>query len=221
VRRFHAETSRQAERAADAWACQRALGAVSDPAATPALRGALDAALADLEPELRRELLAWPETRARYQADTQSYEVRGQTIRVANRTETLAKTLLPKVALPRGESWGELARYLRRENVPGRFPFTAGVFPFKRENEDPARMFAGEGTPERTNRRFHLLSAGQPAVRGSRPPSTARRSTAAIPQKGSTSGARSATRACRSAPSTTPRSSTRDSISATPRPPCR
>jgi methylmalonyl-CoA mutase len=165
VRHFHAETDRQAGRAADAWACQRALAAIADPAATPALRGALDAALADLEPELRRELLAWPETRARYQADTQSYQVRGETIRVANRTETLAKTPLPKVALPRGESWGELARYLRRENVPGRFPFTAGVFPFKRENEDPARMFAGEGTPERTNRRFHLLSAGQPAVR--------------------------------------------------------
>jgi len=165
VRRFHAETDRQAERAADAWACQRALGMLSDPAAEPALRGACDAALADLDPELRGDLRAWPETRARYQADSQSYQVRGQSIRVANRTETLAKTPLPKVALPRSESWGELARYLRRENLPGHFPFTAGVFPFKRESEDPARMFAGEGTPERTNRRFHLLCAGQPAVR--------------------------------------------------------
>ena len=165
VRRFHAETNRQAERAADAWACNRALGTLSDPAAGAALRGAFEDALADLDPELRRALLAWPETRARYQADTQTYEVRGQSIRVANRTETLAKTPLPKVALPRSEGWGDLARYLRRENLPGHFPFTAGVFPFKRENEDPARMFAGEGTPERTNRRFHLLSAGQPAVR--------------------------------------------------------
>jgi len=165
VRRFHAETHRQAERAADAWACQRALGTLSDPAAATALRGACDQALADLDPDLRRALLAWPETRARYQAETQSYEVRGQSIRVANRSETLAKTPLPKVALPRSDAWGELTRYLRRENLPGHFPFTAGVFPFKRESEDPARMFAGEGTPERTNRRFHLLSAGQPAVR--------------------------------------------------------
>jgi methylmalonyl-CoA mutase len=165
VRGFHAETDRQAERAADAWACQRALAAISDPAAAPALRAAGDAALAELDPGLRSALLAWPQTRARYQGDTQTYQVRGQSIRVSNRTETLAKTSLPKVALPRGESWGELARYLRRENLPGHFPFTGGVFPFKRENEDPARMFAGEGTPERTNRRFHLLSAGQPAVR--------------------------------------------------------
>ena len=91
--------------------------------------------------------------------------MRGRPIRVANRSQTLARTPLAKVALPRSESWGELARYLRRENLPGHFPFTAGVFPFKRESEDPARMFAGEGTPERTNRRFHLLCAGQPAVR--------------------------------------------------------
>ena len=69
------------------------------------------------------------------------------------------------MALPSSESWGELTRFLRRENLPGSFPFTAGVFPFKRESEDPARMFAGEGTPERSNRRFHLLCAGQPAAR--------------------------------------------------------
>ena len=165
VRGFHAETSRQAERAADAWACQRALATVPDPAAAAALRGAAEGALADLDPELRRDLLAWPETRARYQAETQTYEVRGRPIRVSNRSETLARTPLSKVALPHSEAWGELARYLRRENLPGHFPFTAGVFPFKRESEDPARMFAGEGTPERTNRRFHLLCAGQPAVR--------------------------------------------------------
>jgi methylmalonyl-CoA mutase len=165
VRGFHAETERQAGRAADAWACERALAAVSDPAATEALREAREAALAELDQGLRGELAAWPETRARYQAETQSYQVRGQTLRVANRSETLARTPLSKVALPRSESWGELARYLRRENLPGRFPFTAGVFPFKRESEEPARMFAGEGTPERTNRRFHLLCAGQPAVR--------------------------------------------------------
>ncbi len=165
VRGFHAETNRQAERAADAWACQRALASVSEPAAATALRSAFEGALADLAPELRRDLLAWPETRARYQAETQTYEVRGQSIRVANRSETLARTPLAKVALPRSEAWGELARYLRRENLPGHFPFTAGVFPFKRASEDPARMFAGEGTPERTNRRFHLLCAGQPAVR--------------------------------------------------------
>ena len=130
------------------------------------------------------------------------------------RGDALAKRRLPKVALPRSESWGELARYLRRENLPGHFPFTAGVFPFKRESEDPTRMFAGEGTPERTNRRFHLLCAGQPRGAALDRLRQRRRSTAAIPTSGPTSTARSATRACRSAPSTTPRSSTRASISA-------
>ncbi|MBW2241634.1 MAG: cobalamin-dependent protein [Deltaproteobacteria bacterium] len=118
-----------------------------------------------LDPALRAALEAWPETRARYEATEQSYEVRGRAIHVENRAETLSGTKLPRVAVPRTEEWGELARYLRQENLPGHFPFTAGVFPFKRAEEDPARMFAGEGGPERTNRRFHLVSTGQPATR--------------------------------------------------------
>jgi methylmalonyl-CoA mutase len=165
VRGFHTETERQAELAADAWACQRALQALPDPGTREALRSAFETKLAGLDADLRCDLLAWPETRSRYRAETQTYQVRGRPIRVANRWQTLARTPLAKVALPRSEAWGELARYLRGENLPGHFPFTAGVFPFKRESEDPARMFAGEGTPERTNRRFHLLCAGQPAVR--------------------------------------------------------
>ena len=118
-----------------------------------------------LDPQLRAALEAWPETRARYQADEQSYEVRGRAIQVENRTETLSGTKLPRVAIPRTDDWGELTHYLRQEHLPGHFPFTAGVFPFKRSEEDPARMFAGEGGPERTNRRFHLVSEGQPATR--------------------------------------------------------
>jgi isobutyryl-CoA mutase len=163
VRGWHAETERLAERAADAAALERAQAAVAD--AAPALREARDAALAELGPELAAALRAWPEVRARYAADTQSYEVRGRAIDVANHVETLAHTRLPKVALPRTRDWAELTRFLRRENLPGAFPFTAGVFPFKREDEDPTRMFAGEGTPERTNRRFHLVSRGMPAAR--------------------------------------------------------
>jgi methylmalonyl-CoA mutase len=103
--------------------------------------------------------------RERYAAESQTYEVRERSIRVDNQLKTLSGTRVPKVALPRTGEWGELVRYFRRENLPGRFPFTAGVFPFRRESEDPARMFAGEGTPERTNRRFHLLCRGQSAAR--------------------------------------------------------
>jgi methylmalonyl-CoA mutase len=179
VRGHRARSDAAAEHADDAWALARALRALGDPpppdlarlpadaladgAAAPevlALRRRYDAALATLDPALRAALVAWPATRARYEADAQEYAVRERAIRVDNRTETLSGTRLPRVALPPTGSWGALARFLGRENLPGAFPYTAGVFPFRREDEDPTRMFAGEGTPERTNRRFHLLAAG-------------------------------------------------------------
>jgi methylmalonyl-CoA mutase len=165
VRGWHAETERLAEHAADAAALERVAGKFDSEAAVAPLRAARDAALAALGPGLASELSAWPEVRGRYAAEQQSYAVRDRSIDVTNHTPTLSNTRLPKVALPRARDWGELTRYLRSENLPGTFPFTAGVFPFKRENEDPTRMFAGEGTPERTNRRFHLISHGLPAAR--------------------------------------------------------
>ena len=103
-----------------------------------------------IPPDLAEQLASWHETRAAYRERTKT---------------SLSGTEVPVVALPRTEDHGELVRFLRRENLPGRFPFTAGVFPFKRPEEDPARMFAGEGDPFRTNRRFKLLSEGQPATR--------------------------------------------------------
>jgi methylmalonyl-CoA mutase len=161
VRAYRAHTAEQVERARDAQALERA----AELAGVEPLRARRDQALAAVDPELRQELAHWPEVRARYRAGEQSYRVRDREIRVANHVETLSGTHLPKVALPRGEDWGELARYLRQEGLPGRFPFTAGVFPFKRPEEEPTRMFAGEGTPERTNRRFHLLASGHAATR--------------------------------------------------------
>jgi len=170
LRGWHADSERAAERAREAQALTRALEVLDDtdaPAgeAAEALRARREQALAALPTELRSQLEQWPALRERYRAPEQSYAVRGREIRVENQSETLARTRLPKIALPRTREWGELARYLRAENLPGRFPFTAGVFPFKRQGEDPARMFAGEGTPERTNHRFHLLCRGQPAAR--------------------------------------------------------
>jgi methylmalonyl-CoA mutase len=181
VRSWHARTESDAESAADAEGIARtlrALGAASpelaqplpDPAApepdpSALLRQRYGAALDALEPETRASLEGWPATRARYEAESQEYVVRERPIAVANRTATLSGTELPKVALPPFASWGELVRFLRSENLPGSFPFTAGVFPFRRQEEDPARMFAGEGPPERTNRRFHLIARGQPAAR--------------------------------------------------------
>jgi methylmalonyl-CoA mutase len=166
VRAYRARAEADAARADDAWALERALAAVGD--ASPAadeLRRRRDEALAGLSDETRRELEEWPATRARYEAASQEYGVRARAVRVENQVETLSGTRLPRVALPRRARAGELVRFLRAENLPGAFPFTAGVFPFKRADEDPTRMFAGEGTPERTNRRFHLLTAGAGAAR--------------------------------------------------------
>jgi methylmalonyl-CoA mutase len=178
VRSYKNRTEVAAEHAALAWALSRSLRELGDTppeGLTPyggeargdlgALRQRYDAALAELPAEDKAALAAWPVVRARYLAPRQEYAVRGRSLEVENRVETLSHTLLPKVALPRSEEWGSLLRYLRLENLPGVFPFTAGVFPFKRESEDPTRMFAGEGTPERTNRRFHFLCRGQRGAR--------------------------------------------------------
>ena len=106
-----------------------------------------------------------PKRAPRTRRSVQHYRVRGREIEVENYFETIAGTRMPRVVTPTGDDAGELARFLRSENLPGAFPFTAGVFPFKRVDEEPARMFAGEGGPERTNRRFHQLAGAQPATR--------------------------------------------------------
>jgi methylmalonyl-CoA mutase len=118
-----------------------------------------------LDPENRRALERWEAMIAEYSGAEFVYHVRGREIRVPLHEETLSHTRLPKVALPRYRSWGDRLRWLLQENVPGEFPYTAGVYPLKRMEEDPARMFAGEGPPEQTNRRFHYLARGQPAIR--------------------------------------------------------
>ncbi len=110
-------------------------------------------------------LAQWKQTIEDYSGDHYVYTVRGREFRVPLTRETLSGTRVSRVALPRSRDDGEIVRFLRSENLPGSFPFTAGVFPFKRDAEAPARMFAGEGDPARTNRRFHLLAQGQPAVR--------------------------------------------------------
>src|SRR5262245_34245694 len=118
-----------------------------------------------LEPECQQLLERWPETVKAYSGDEQVVKVRGKELRTKLTRSSLSGTQIPKVALPRFQDHGELLRWRMRENLPGEFPFTAGVFHFKRENEDPTRMFAGEGDAFRTNKRFHLLSRDMPAKR--------------------------------------------------------
>ncbi len=119
----------------------------------------------DLDPYNWEIILNWNHKIAKYKNPIYTFKVRDKEINIATHTESLSHTQIPKIALPKYEAWGDLLRWNLQENVPGEFPFTAGLYPFKREGEDPSRMFAGEGGPERTNKRFHYVSAGLPAKR--------------------------------------------------------
>jgi len=129
------------------------------------LRELYASALDRLQGEPLELLRGWDEKVAAVRSETYSYDVRGRAVTGDNYRETLSGLDVPKVAAPRLASWGDRLRFLMRENLPGSFPYTAGVFPYRRTGEDPTRMFAGEGMPERTNRRFHYLAEGQPAAR--------------------------------------------------------
>jgi methylmalonyl-CoA mutase len=118
-----------------------------------------------LHADCKRLLKEWPETVAKYKAENFIYKVRDKEIKQPLYYTSLSQLKVPKISLPKYEAWGDILRWLLTENVPGEFPYAAGVFPLKREGEDPTRMFAGEGGPERTNKRFHYVSLGQPAHR--------------------------------------------------------
>lgn len=119
----------------------------------------------DLDGDVWRWIQEWPEIRRTYVEDDFSYKVRDKVIKVDTHVKSLSGTKIPVVALPTAEDWGTLVQWVTQENLPGRFPYTAGIYPFKRKGEDPTRMFAGEGGPERTNKRFHYLSKDMPASR--------------------------------------------------------
>ncbi|WP_147652118.1 methylmalonyl-CoA mutase family protein [Vulcaniibacterium gelatinicum] len=129
------------------------------------LRQRYNDALQSLDAEALRLLREWPQRLKSITDEFNEYQVRDKTIRVENYRESLSHQKIPKIAAPTCRSWGELLTFLQKENLPGHYPYTGGVYPYRRTGEDPIRMFAGEGTPERTNRRFHYLSLGQPAAR--------------------------------------------------------
>ncbi len=168
--RAHAEAQVDAARRwGQATGARAQLDGWQDAGDTSAVAERLDALAArawdELDATSRAVLEGWDALEAAYAGDTLTYEVRGKAITQPLRVETLAGTKVPRVALPRTADPGERLRFALLENVPGQFPYTAGVFPLKREGEDPTRMFAGEGSPERTNKRFHLVSLGMPAKR--------------------------------------------------------
>jgi methylmalonyl-CoA mutase len=119
----------------------------------------------NLDPYNWEVITGWDEKVNRYKNPIYTFKVRDKEIKIKTHTESLSHTQIPKVALPKYQAWGDILKWTLQENVPGEFPYTAGLYPFKRTGEDPTRMFAGEGGPERTNRRFHYVSMGLPAKR--------------------------------------------------------
>ncbi|MDB5252714.1 MAG: methylmalonyl-CoA mutase [Flaviaesturariibacter sp.] len=166
------ETNRQydswvSEQAAIATKLYQVTGIIgeSDVSSIPELQNLKKRFEESLHPECRKLIDQWPALQQKYGADFFEYEVRDKVIKQPLTAKSLSGTRIPKVVLPKYKDWGDLLRWQLQENVPGEFPYTAGVFELKRQGEDPTRMFAGEGGPERTNRRFHYVSEGQPAKR--------------------------------------------------------
>ncbi len=163
VRGYHAYAASQSKLARERQQAAATRAMLASP--PPELDALIEHKNAALDADARKLLETWPQVARAYSGDEQVVHLRGREIRTVLKHTSLSGTKLPKVALPRYEDHGELLRWRMRENLPGEFPFTAGVFHFKRENEDPTRMFAGEGDPLRTNKRFHLLSKDLPAKR--------------------------------------------------------
>ncbi len=161
IRSYNADTESVARSAADLEALERA-SILTDTPAPEAIVGRVRSRIPD---DVAAALEAWDERAAAYRPGEMTYSVRGRDIHVDNAVTSLSGTVFPKVIHPRIDGWSDRVRWLRQENLPGHFPFAAGVFPFKRQAEDPTRMFAGEGGPEQTNRRFHYLARDMPAVR--------------------------------------------------------
>jgi methylmalonyl-CoA mutase len=166
-RAYDAWVSQQAEVAEKLYALQKTrdtLGKEHDDI-KKILLAEFDHIKLNLDPRNWKILETWREKVQQYKAPLFKFQVRDKEIAIQTHTESLSHTQVPKVSLPRYTGWGDLLRWNLQENVPGEFPYTAGIYPFKREGEDPTRMFAGEGGPERTNRRFHYVSQTMPAKR--------------------------------------------------------
>ena len=171
VRHYHAKTARQAETVRKVWHLSESIRLLSSTAgdgvnaAIALLAREKEAQTLAVEKETEELISTWEKTRAAYARDELVYEIRGREIRVALHTLSLSHSRIPKIALPKFTDPAEIYSWRRRENLPGSFPFTGGVFPLKRMEEDPTRMFAGEGGPAQTNRRFRLLSENYAAKR--------------------------------------------------------
>ncbi|MGB0982407.1 MAG: methylmalonyl-CoA mutase family protein [Saprospiraceae bacterium] len=169
IKRYDEEVEAQSEVARNLFSVENTLSLLKEASDASEASDALRPLKSNLEQQLSLEnkaiLDGWEAKKASYKGEHFTYYVRGREFKVENFTKSLSHNDIPKISLPKYKDWGEILRWSKQENVPGEFPYTAGVFPFKRKGEDPTRMFAGEGGPERTNKRFHYLSNNMPAKR--------------------------------------------------------
>ncbi|MFB6264879.1 MAG: fused isobutyryl-CoA mutase/GTPase IcmF, partial [Bradymonadaceae bacterium] len=164
-RTYRSWVDEQSEVASELYRLEAAVDALATDEAPEELEARIDELEDQLDEECRELVDGWDELKERYDQEMFEAEIGGRTVEYETKRETLSGLDIPKVALPEYRDWGDILEWQLLENVPGRFPFTAGVFPFKREGESPRRQFAGEGTPDRTNDRFHYLCEGEDANR--------------------------------------------------------
>jgi isobutyryl-CoA mutase len=160
VRNYHNLAENQAQIASDAFAVRETIKQIDDSELMKSIKDKFNNNWEALSEEAKTFLSNWEETKKCYMDDELSYEIQGKEYSMKLFNESLSGSKIPKVAMPKFKSWYELVKFFYKENIPGSFPYTAGVFPFKRTTEDPKRQFAGEGGPARTNRRFHYLCEG-------------------------------------------------------------
>lgn len=172
VRNYHSTTSEQSQKVRKLWHLEETLEMLensqevsTNTQAIEALKKEVELASSNVLPETKEIVKSWPTIKQAYSGDEYVYSVRGREIRVPLYTESLSHSKIPKISLPKFNDPGDIYTWMRKENLPGLFPYTAGVFPMKRTGEDPTRMFAGEGGPKRTNKRFKLLSGNYEAKR--------------------------------------------------------
>lgn len=171
IRDYDQWVDKQREVAQKLYSIQKAIDTANESQSTHTdalieqLQELYDKTALDLDPHNKVLLDHWPDKIEKYSGDEFTYTVRDKEVKVCTSSVSLSGNRIPKISLPRYQAWGDLLFWMLQENVPGEFPYTAGVFPFKRQGEDPTRMFAGEGGPERTNKRFHYLSKDLPAAR--------------------------------------------------------
>jgi methylmalonyl-CoA mutase len=164
-RKYDQWVNDQKEIAQKLYAIQKTIDSISDDILKKGLQGEFNNLRLNLDPKNWKLLDEWTEKVKKYHEPVFKFKVRDKEIGIETHTESLSHLQIPKIALPKYEAWGDLLKWMLEENVPGEFPYTSGIYPFKRVGEDPTRMFAGEGGPERTNRRFHYVSLGMPAKR--------------------------------------------------------